>query len=165
MKTTKIAEMISAGDSSVACELSIEELAAVFGASGGVPYGSPQYDQYNAGQQLHDAGSDRYTQGLGAAAAGALIPVPVVREVAIGAGAYRAWTGADMMQRGNEQMEAAQQAYDASQAAIHNGGMSTDYDAGPNMSYAPNMSMSDGSTSYNGVITVENAAGADGASY
>lgn len=165
MKTTKIAEMISACENTVAVELSLEELAAVFGASGGVPYGSPQYPQYQEGQALHDAGSDRYTQGLGAAAAGSLIPVPVVREVAIGAGAYRAWTGADMMQRGNEQMDQAQRSYDASQAAIHDGGMSSDYDPGPNMSYEPNMSMSDGSTSYNGVITVGNAAGGDGGGY
>jgi hypothetical protein len=159
MRKTRIADLIEACETRVAVELSIEELASIFGASGGVPYGAPQYDQYASGQELHDSGSDRYTQGLGAAAAGALIPVPVVREVAIGAGAYRAWTGADMMQRGNEQMAEAQHSYDTTQAQLNNGGMSSDYDVGPNMSYAPNMTMSDGSPGYDGVSVLGNQAG------
>lgn len=159
MKTTSIADMISDGNGSVATELSDEDLAVIYGASGGVPYGAPQYEQYAGGQALHDAGSDRYTQGLGAAAAGSILPVPVAREVVIVAGGYRAWTGADMMQRGNEQMDQAQHSYDAAQAELNNGGTSSDYDSGPNMSYDHNMSMSDGSTSYNGVVTVQNEAG------
>lgn len=165
MKNTRIADMIAGTDSMVAAELSTEDLALVFGASGGVPYGAPQYDQYAAGQAMHDAGSDRYTQGIGAAAIASVVPVPVAREVGIVAGGYRAWTGADMMQRGNEQMEQAERSYEAAQAELYNGGMSTDYDAGPNMSYNPNMSMADGSTSYNGIITVQNAVDTGGAGY
>jgi hypothetical protein len=64
-----------------------------------------------------------------------------------------------MMQRGNEQMDQAQRSYDAAQAQLNNGGMSSDYDPGPNMSYDANMSLSDGSLGYDGV-SVANEAGA-----
>ena len=118
-----------------------------------MPYGTPQYGEWAAGQVREDSGRDRVAQGLGAAAISAATAIPVISQVGILAGGYAAWTGADMAAEGTAMKAHAQSLYEADYARQNEVNSTFDYESyphGPTTSIAPNMSMEDGSFGYNG---------------
>jgi hypothetical protein len=118
MKTAMtITDVINASESCTgSTEIALDELAAVYGGSGGVPYNTPQSAEYEAGRAQAQSGHDLFVQGSITLIGSTALPPPV--DLAVGGyGAYQMVDGAGRMDQGQAMMEHAQASYDASQAA------------------------------------------------
>jgi hypothetical protein len=113
MKTSmSITDVIKTGEQ---CdEINLEQLAAIYGGSGGVPYNTPQSTEYEAGRAQAQSGHDLFVQGSVTLIGSPALPPPF--DVAVGGyGAYQMVEGAGRMDQGEAMMAHAQAEYDASQ--------------------------------------------------